>query len=60
MADQDVAQAFQNFVAEMGNVSTSLGTQGVNQIYLHLKGESKKFKEGTVHGKIYRTFEPGE
>ena len=45
MADQDVAQAFQNLVAEMGNVSTALGTQGVNQIVLPFEGEPKKFKE---------------
>ena len=45
MADQDIAPAFQNLVAEMGNVSTALGAQGVNQIYLPFEGESKKFKE---------------
>ena len=45
MADQDVAQAFQNLVAEMGNVSTALGAQGVNQIYLPFEGKSKTFKE---------------
>lgn len=45
MADQDVAQAFQNLAAEMGNVSTALGAQGVNQIVLPFEGEPKKFKE---------------
>ena len=45
MADQDVTQAFQNLVAEMGNISTAMGAQGVNQIYLPFEGESKKFKE---------------
>ena len=45
MADQDVAQAFQNLATEMGNVSTALGAQGVNQIVLPVEGESKKFKE---------------
>ena len=45
MADQDVAQAFQNLVAEMGNVSTAMGAEGVNQIYLTFEGESKEFKE---------------
>ena len=45
MADQDVAQAFQNLVAEMGNVSTTMGAKGVNQIYLPFEGGSKKFKE---------------
>ena len=45
MADQDVAQAFQNLVAEMGNFSTAMGAKGVNQIYLPFEGESKKFKE---------------
>ena len=45
MVDQDVAQAFQNLAAEMGNVSTALGAQRVNQIYLPFEGESKKFKE---------------
>ena len=41
MADQDVAPAFQNLVAEMGNVSTAMGAQGVNQIYLPLRGNLK-------------------
>ena len=45
MADQDVAQAFRNLVAEMGNVSTALGAQGVNQFYLPFEGKSKTFKE---------------
>ena len=45
MADQDVAQAFQNLAAEVGNVCTALGAQGVNLIYLPFEGEFKKFKE---------------
>ena len=45
MADQDVAPAVQNLAAEMGNVSTALGAQGVNQIVLSFEGESKMFKE---------------
>ena len=45
MADQDVAPAFQNLVAEMGNVSTAMGAKGVNQIYLPFEGQSKTFKE---------------
>ena len=45
MADQDIAQAFQNLAAEMENVSTALRTQGVNQIVLPFEAEPKKFKE---------------
>ena len=45
MADQDVAKAFQNLAAEMGKVSSALGARGVNQIYLPIEGESKRFKE---------------
>lgn len=46
MTDQDVVgQVFQNLAVEMGNVSTALGAQGVNQIVLPFEGEAKKFKE---------------
>ena len=45
MVDQDVAQAFQNLAAEMGNVSTALGAKGVNQIVLQFEGEPKKFNK---------------
>ena len=45
MADQDIAQAFQKLATKMGNVSTAVGAQGVNQIYLPFERESKKFKE---------------
>lgn len=45
MADAGVAQVFQNLAAEMGNVSTALGAQGVNQIVQPFEGEPKKFKE---------------
>ena len=45
MADACVAQVFQNLAAEMGNVSTALGAQGVNQIIQPFEGEPKKFKE---------------
>lgn len=45
MAEPDVARVFQNLAVEMGNVSTALGAQGVNQIVLPFEGEPKKFKE---------------
>ena len=41
MADQDVTQAFQNLAAEMGNVSTAFGAQGVNHIVLPFEGEAE-------------------
>ena len=45
MAGPDVGQVFQNLAVEMGNVSTALGAQGVNQIIGPFEGEAKKFKE---------------
>ena len=41
MTDQDVAQAFQNLAAEMGNGSTAFGAQGVNKIVLPFEGETE-------------------
>ena len=45
MADANVAQVFQNLALEMSNVSTALGTQGINQIVTPFEGEPKKYKE---------------
>ena len=45
MAGPDVGQVFQNLAVEMGNVSTALGAQGVNQIISPFEGDAKKFKE---------------
>ena len=41
MADQDVAQAFQNLATEMGNGSTAFGAQWLNQIVLPFEGEAE-------------------
>lgn len=45
MADANVAQVFQNLALEMSNVSTALGTHGINQIVTPFEGEPKKYKE---------------
>ncbi|MET0107141.1 MAG: hypothetical protein ABW072_18665 [Sedimenticola sp.] len=45
MAEPDVGQVFQNLAVQMGNVSTALGAQGVNQIIDPFEGDAKKFKE---------------
>lgn len=45
MADANVAQVFQNLALEMSNVSTALGTHGINQIVTSFEGEPKKYKE---------------
>ena len=45
MAGPNVGQVFQNLAVEMGNVSTALGAQCVNQIISPFEGDAKKFKE---------------
>ena len=40
MAGPDVGQVFQNLAVEMGNVSTALGAQGVNQIISPFEGDA--------------------
>ena len=44
MADQEIAQIFQQLSGQLANVSVAVGTQGIAQIVFPFDGDSKNFK----------------